>query len=338
VRVFIHETLRRELTREPAHVCFTGHSLGGALATIGAVDFKIHSLPRIDAFIKSQQSPDFSRNSFSERRGHLSPSVRRIHVSMYNFGSPRVGNSAFAELFDKQVPDGFRVVVDGDPVPGVPFSSAGFKHVGTEVLIDSIGAGSITIDSSFIERRLRGRMKAQVSVHGLGSYRKGLKGVKDASKSMQELAAKHPGDLTNDRDVLRLALNVATMLNTPKGAESSVVDNDKHRSSPDDADGEKVEVEMDLGDEDERSTTILSSIGGFFFGRKDGKKVESMLIEDDTNAVQRRQYSIDSSRVSAASRQWSSQSGENGPNFEGRGTPQRKEQEIEYADENTTEF
>ena len=70
---------------------------------------------------------------------------------------------------------------------GVPFSSSGFKHVGTEALIDSIGAGSITIDSSFIERRLRNKVKAAVSVHGLASYKKGLEGVKEASRMMQVL-------------------------------------------------------------------------------------------------------------------------------------------------------
>lgn len=48
---------------------------------------------------------------------------------MYNFGSPRVGNAPFAQLFDKFVPDGFRVVVDGDIVSSVPYSNAGFKHV-----------------------------------------------------------------------------------------------------------------------------------------------------------------------------------------------------------------
>lgn len=107
--------LRRELTREPAHVCFTGHSLGGALATLAALDFKINSLPRIDAFMKSQQ---YSRISVSERgKNDLEVPPKQIRVSMYNFGSPRVGNSAFAEFFDKHVPDGFRIVVDGDPVP-----------------------------------------------------------------------------------------------------------------------------------------------------------------------------------------------------------------------------
>jgi predicted lipase len=54
VREFVHRTLRRELLQAPAHVCFTGHSLGGALASIAAIDFKIHSAPRIDAYLRFQ--------------------------------------------------------------------------------------------------------------------------------------------------------------------------------------------------------------------------------------------------------------------------------------------
>ena len=44
---------------------------------------------------------------------------------------------------------------------------------GTEVVIDAIGAGSIIIDPSFIERRLRTHNKTSLSAHSLGSYRKG---------------------------------------------------------------------------------------------------------------------------------------------------------------------
>eukprot|EP01035_Chromulina_nebulosa_P018490 gene18490-24205_t len=42
-RGFIHAILRRELVKEPADVMFTGHSLGGALATYAALDVMIAS-------------------------------------------------------------------------------------------------------------------------------------------------------------------------------------------------------------------------------------------------------------------------------------------------------
>jgi hypothetical protein len=87
---------------------------------------------------------------------------KKVRVSMYNYGSPRVGNHAFKSLYDKMVPDSFRVVVDGDIVTGIP--GYGYDHIGTEVLIDDVGAGSIIIDPSFVERRLRMHNKSSVSV------------------------------------------------------------------------------------------------------------------------------------------------------------------------------
>ena len=93
-----------------------------------------------------------------------------IKISMYSFGSPRVGNSSFAQLFNRMVPDSFRTVIDGDVVTSVP--PTGYHHIGTEALVDNLGAGSIILDPSFIERRLRTNMKSSVSVHSLLVYRK----------------------------------------------------------------------------------------------------------------------------------------------------------------------
>lgn len=105
---------------------------------------------------------------------------------MYNYGSPRVGNRNFAQLFDRIVPDGFRVVVDGDIVTGIP--SYGYKHVGTLILIDDMGAGSIIIDPSFVERRLRMQNRSSVTVHSLLYYRSGLKGIIDSASYMRKYA------------------------------------------------------------------------------------------------------------------------------------------------------
>jgi hypothetical protein len=55
VREFVHATLRRELTNCPSHVCFTGHSLGGAIGSLAAADFTVNSLPRIEAFLDNRR-------------------------------------------------------------------------------------------------------------------------------------------------------------------------------------------------------------------------------------------------------------------------------------------
>jgi hypothetical protein len=52
VRGFLHGKLRQELIRNPNTVIFTGHSLGGALATFAALDVSIHTIPRVNAYLK----------------------------------------------------------------------------------------------------------------------------------------------------------------------------------------------------------------------------------------------------------------------------------------------
>lgn len=52
-REFVHRVLRRELSESPAaSVFFTGHSLGGAIATFAAMDVRLHTLPRVNAWLK----------------------------------------------------------------------------------------------------------------------------------------------------------------------------------------------------------------------------------------------------------------------------------------------
>ncbi|KAJ9445152.1 Lipase [Diplonema papillatum] len=104
-------------------ICCTGHSLGGALAMLMAY------------WIKKEV----------KRRG-----TEKIVV--YTFGSPRVGNAAFAETYDHAIPHSFRVVNQCDIVPTVPFGVHGavFKHSGREVCIDK--RGNLIIEPTFVER------------------------------------------------------------------------------------------------------------------------------------------------------------------------------------------
>lgn len=94
------------LTGKPTgRVVFTGHSLGGALATLAALHWQRDN-PQSD-------------------------------VSVFTYGSPRVGFKSFARLFDDTFPDVTRVVHDDDLVPQVPVSP--FCHCGTELRIDNAG-------------------------------------------------------------------------------------------------------------------------------------------------------------------------------------------------------
>ncbi|GAB4427461.1 MAG: hypothetical protein Kow0031_07490 [Anaerolineae bacterium] len=91
------------------HIITTGHSLGGALATLAAMDIKLN--------------------------------VPGKEVSCYTLGSPKVGNPAFAAAYNKLVPDTHRIVNDADVVPTIP--PLGYEHVG-----ELVHLGANVVDTS----------------------------------------------------------------------------------------------------------------------------------------------------------------------------------------------
>ena len=96
----LNDTLNTLLAQKPRPVWYTGHSLGGALATLAATSFK---------------NPG----------------------ALYTYGAPRVGDARFAQAFPGTIST-TRFCVLGDPVPlvptsspGIPFiTSIGYAHVG----------------------------------------------------------------------------------------------------------------------------------------------------------------------------------------------------------------
>ena len=82
----------------------TGHSLGGALATLCAIDIASLHLVKLD-------------------------------LQVYTLGSPRVGDTLFAYLYNYLVPKTYRIVNQDDLVPHLPAQDFGFLHVPTEAWI-----------------------------------------------------------------------------------------------------------------------------------------------------------------------------------------------------------
>lgn len=99
VRDGIHSYLKN---RSAARVTVTGHSLGGALATLCAVDVQYNFADQVQA------------------------------LEVYTFGSPRVGNSGFRESFNRRVPNSYRLVYGMDLVPALPRPWQGYRHVDSE--------------------------------------------------------------------------------------------------------------------------------------------------------------------------------------------------------------
>ncbi|CAK8570559.1 unnamed protein product [Lathyrus sativus] len=71
------------------HIYMTGHSLGGALAILLALELSSNQLAK---------------------RGAIS-------ITMYNFGSPRVGNKRFVKVYNEKVKDSWRIVNHKDIIP-----------------------------------------------------------------------------------------------------------------------------------------------------------------------------------------------------------------------------
>ena len=117
-------------------IYLTGHSLGGALACLAAWDIAhwVHDEIGLD----SQNRP-------------------AISLTHYSFGCPRVGNPEFSKLFNKAVPDSFRIVNDGDPVcftpPKIGYGVASlYSHPGKLVKVD--WKGNFVIRPGYVEKSM----------------------------------------------------------------------------------------------------------------------------------------------------------------------------------------
>ena len=64
------------------------------------------------------------------------------NVSTITLGSPRVGNSQFAELFNSYVPHSLRLTNNHEIVPSTPPVVFGYHHVATEVFVAPVQSTS----------------------------------------------------------------------------------------------------------------------------------------------------------------------------------------------------
>ncbi|MGB7084240.1 MAG: lipase family protein [Phormidesmis sp.] len=125
----VRDEIHRQIAQSSAtRYIVTGHSLGGALATLCAVDLQYN---------------------FGDR----------ISIEAYTFGSPRVGNAAFAESYNQRVPDTWRVVNGWDAVVGLPAPWQGYRHVEIAQKLERKFTWRI-ITGSFSEHRIDNYIEA----------------------------------------------------------------------------------------------------------------------------------------------------------------------------------
>ncbi len=129
------QALRRELKRNFLPLQVTGHSLGGALAQLAALDIVTN----------------------------LEDTLNGSDVCLYTFGSPSVGNAAFANLLNSKVPNFWRVENDGDPVCII--TQCFYYAARTKVTVDSDRTGSFIVQPTLVENIFGAKRAANLSVH-----------------------------------------------------------------------------------------------------------------------------------------------------------------------------
>lgn len=123
----------------PVHI--TGHSLGGALACLCAMDLKLNF---------------------------------NCDVSVVTFGSPRVGNKAFVEKYNKVIRNSFRVKNYGDPITHFPMRTC-YNHIHKSICIKEGALFKDTNYKKFLKRLwmflVRLDLDKIISNHSLNLYR-----------------------------------------------------------------------------------------------------------------------------------------------------------------------
>ena len=144
------------LSRTSRQIVVMGHSLGGSLAMLTALEL-----------------------------------IRKwvgTNIQVYTYGQPRVGNGAFARAYNAQLNDRtYRIVNADDPVPYLPPWLAGYRHAGREVFLNKAGGFVVarslfsqwqTSAAAVVESFQANQTQAllRVSAHGIGAYLKKLQG------------------------------------------------------------------------------------------------------------------------------------------------------------------
>jgi len=98
---YTYETQKKKTKNvKPEFITISGHSLGGAMATL------------------------FALNLISQKK------IPRENIQLITFGSPRVGNLKFAILGNYQIKHFYRIVYNKDPFVYLPTQAVSYRHCG----------------------------------------------------------------------------------------------------------------------------------------------------------------------------------------------------------------
>eukprot|EP00803_Ostreobium_quekettii_P001664 evm.model.scf_661.6 EVM.evm.TU.scf_661.6 scf_661:45589-48045(-) len=136
-----------QFDRSQMRVLVTGHSLGGAVAQLAAMDIR------------------------------RCCGVGSELLSVYTFGCPRLGNHAFAREYEENIPDSWLVINDLDAIARTPKLWVMYKHAGTRVVINP--HGDMVVRPHFLEFKFTSMYLTRVKLvdHLLTGYSKSLSAV-----------------------------------------------------------------------------------------------------------------------------------------------------------------
>lgn len=162
-----YELLRGQILRalsrqKGAHLFITGHSLGGALAQLMALDIAANT-----------------RDDFAS-------------LTIITSGAPRLGNSGFKSAFERLVPDNLRIIVNHDPVPSVPWVEGLYRQAGKSLVIGRDDAVLVRHGDQDVEVNLD-----EFSFHGNGIY---YRAVQRLAQRAPNVARLNPNGETWARD------------------------------------------------------------------------------------------------------------------------------------------
>ena len=142
VRAQVHKFIKKHEKIKKIFVC--GHSLGGALATLCAIDIQYNFNP--------------------------------ISIECYPSGNPKVGNKAFVKSYNKRVPNTIRTYMRTDLVPNMPPSWLQvmydkYYHAGKK---NAIGNRNVFIGiKNWFKRKFKTKnFAAELTNHSIALYRK----------------------------------------------------------------------------------------------------------------------------------------------------------------------
>jgi len=145
---------------EDWEVLITGHSLGGALASLCAADLAQYGLDAGRGLpTQAPTQPWWGRLINGKQQEATLTVPRAKEIKMYSFGAPRVGNTAFVTHFESLgMKDVYRVVNGKDVVARLPrsvnagFTKVEYSHCGQTALVTETAFE--TVDANEIDEAL----------------------------------------------------------------------------------------------------------------------------------------------------------------------------------------